>query len=321
MQRLLSVALAVFVGACARPVPTCTDGLRNGLEADVDCGGPNCSPCAVGRACELPEDCASQVCRQHACAEASGAKCARNTDCPDGACLDGSCAPLCPTPLRACSGTCVDPKFDPKHCGACGQACLAHERCEAGACEVRCPPGTLACGSAPGLLCVDAQRDVLHCGNCTTVCAPGQTCTLGKCVSGCAPFQASCFGQCVSTLTDPLHCGGCGLPCDVGELCANGVCGTACTPPVVGCDGGVCVDVRFDPLNCGACGNACPPAPNAQRLCLDSVCTRTACNPGFDDCNGLPFDGCEAELAVDPLHCGACGRGCFSGPCQNGNCP
>ena len=125
-------------------------------------------------------------------------------DCPGGGCLAGLCVPLCPTPLMECGGTCVDPRFDPKHCGACGHLCQPNERCEAGACEARCPPGTLACGAA----CVDAQRDALHCGNCTTVCRPGQSGTLGKCQSVCAPFQVSCAGQCVSTMTGPLHGGG-----------------------------------------------------------------------------------------------------------------
>jgi hypothetical protein len=28
--------------------PTCTDQVKNGEETGVDCGGPNCQPCAVG---------------------------------------------------------------------------------------------------------------------------------------------------------------------------------------------------------------------------------------------------------------------------------
>ncbi len=316
------LALALGVGACARPAPTCTDGVGNGLEADVDCGGPSCAPCGAGQSCALPDDCQSRICRLHVCAEDAGpVTCARSSDCPGGGCLDGVCVPLCAVPLVACSGACVDVRFDPSNCGACGQPCQPNERCASGTCAVQCPAGTLACGAGPGLLCVNAERDVLHCGNCTTVCAPGEACTLGKCKPACAPFQASCFGQCVSTATDVLHCGGCGLPCDPGEVCSNGTCAAACGLPVVGCDGGACVDVRFDPSNCGACGVPCPPVPNAQRLCLNGLCTRTACNAGFDDCNGLPFDGCEAELAVDPMHCGACGRGCFGGPCVNGSCP
>jgi hypothetical protein len=26
-------------------IPTCTDGMQNGGETAIDCGGPDCSPC------------------------------------------------------------------------------------------------------------------------------------------------------------------------------------------------------------------------------------------------------------------------------------
>lgn len=42
--------------------PTCDDGLYNGDEEDVDCGGPTCGPCADGQSCLWPSDCQSSVC-------------------------------------------------------------------------------------------------------------------------------------------------------------------------------------------------------------------------------------------------------------------
>lgn len=39
----------------------CEDGVRNGRETDVDCGG-NCQPCSVGAKCSYGTDCASQHC-------------------------------------------------------------------------------------------------------------------------------------------------------------------------------------------------------------------------------------------------------------------
>ena len=30
------------------PPPTCTDGIQNGNETGVDCGGPDCAPCSGG---------------------------------------------------------------------------------------------------------------------------------------------------------------------------------------------------------------------------------------------------------------------------------
>jgi hypothetical protein len=32
-------------GSCPGPCPSCTDGLQNGLETGIDCGGPACNPC------------------------------------------------------------------------------------------------------------------------------------------------------------------------------------------------------------------------------------------------------------------------------------
>lgn len=53
-------------GMCA--IPTCSDGARNGLETDIDCGGADCTPCPAGEDCALPKDCASKVCKKGTCA-------------------------------------------------------------------------------------------------------------------------------------------------------------------------------------------------------------------------------------------------------------
>jgi hypothetical protein len=36
------------------PAPTCRDGLRNGGESDVDCGGPDCARCGFTLHCQKP---------------------------------------------------------------------------------------------------------------------------------------------------------------------------------------------------------------------------------------------------------------------------
>src|SRR5690242_2058603 len=38
--------------------PTCTDGVKNGDETDVDCGGSCSNKCAVGKGCGTATDCA-----------------------------------------------------------------------------------------------------------------------------------------------------------------------------------------------------------------------------------------------------------------------
>ena len=40
---------------------TCSDGVRDAFESDVDCGGP-CAPCAKGLVCANKTDCASMSC-------------------------------------------------------------------------------------------------------------------------------------------------------------------------------------------------------------------------------------------------------------------
>lgn len=47
---------------------TCSDGKRNGLESDVDCGG-DCAPCEVGDRCSAWRDCWSGRCAEGECEE------------------------------------------------------------------------------------------------------------------------------------------------------------------------------------------------------------------------------------------------------------
>lgn len=45
-------------GVCSnQPIATCTDGIKNGAETDVDCGGPTCQKCSPGKSCLINQDC------------------------------------------------------------------------------------------------------------------------------------------------------------------------------------------------------------------------------------------------------------------------
>ena len=61
---------AVFFAACApsgargNEPPSCDDGVKNGDESDVDCGGSTCPRCVDGLACTGGDDCASKVCNK-----------------------------------------------------------------------------------------------------------------------------------------------------------------------------------------------------------------------------------------------------------------
>jgi hypothetical protein len=49
----------------------CSDGVKDGAETDVDCGGGGCAPCAVAKGCGGDSDCISQTCRSNICVAAA----------------------------------------------------------------------------------------------------------------------------------------------------------------------------------------------------------------------------------------------------------
>jgi hypothetical protein len=68
---------------------TCSDGMRNGTETAVDCGGGACPACVDGRACLMSRDCRSGLCVGNVCVE-----CVAATTCPgmDTECRARTCA-------------------------------------------------------------------------------------------------------------------------------------------------------------------------------------------------------------------------------------
>ncbi|CAF1521710.1 unnamed protein product [Adineta ricciae] len=101
--------------------PTCCDGITNGNETDVDCGGNNCSKCIDGKVCTNDADCLGHTCAAGKCwatctdgiqnqDETSidcggscpnckeGATCKINEDCADGCstviCINSICTRL-----------------------------------------------------------------------------------------------------------------------------------------------------------------------------------------------------------------------------------
>jgi hypothetical protein len=69
-------------GTCAASL--CSDGVKNGAETAVDCGGDvACPGCAVGKACSFYGDCAGGVCEGGTC-RASGDVVLLHFDGPDG---------------------------------------------------------------------------------------------------------------------------------------------------------------------------------------------------------------------------------------------
>jgi hypothetical protein len=88
---------------------------------------------------------------------------------------------------------------------------------------------------------------------------------------------------------------------------------TGCAADEKKCNG-VCVK-KSDPLH-GCGGASCAPcslvnATEAQ-CSAEGVCIVKTCAPGRADCNGLPGDGCEADLSA-PATCGSCTVACGGG--------
>ncbi|MBX3224746.1 MAG: hypothetical protein KF795_29790 [Labilithrix sp.] len=73
--------------ACA--APACDDGVKNGAEGDVDCGGTCSARCALAQSCHVGADCASTHCSGGSCVE-----CTEGAHCRSGICEANACAPM-----------------------------------------------------------------------------------------------------------------------------------------------------------------------------------------------------------------------------------
>ena len=72
---------------------TCSDGIKDGSETDVDCGGPVCKPCANGQMCGVATDCQSGVCNAGKCLAASCSDGIQDEDETDVDCGGPLCGP------------------------------------------------------------------------------------------------------------------------------------------------------------------------------------------------------------------------------------
>jgi hypothetical protein len=81
-------------GSCM--IPTCSDGIKNGLEAGVDCGKLWCPRCPVGGGCETGADCLSGVCWSGICQAPTCTDGVKNRDEAGVDCGGAACAAACP---------------------------------------------------------------------------------------------------------------------------------------------------------------------------------------------------------------------------------
>ena len=304
----LGVGLLLGAAACSSPAQTaaagratCDNGVVDGPESDVDCGG-TCDLCATGLVCRV------------------------GTDCFSGACEGGFCladAPTCtdqrkngPETGVDCGGTCPG-------CAA-GQPCNALTDCRSGVCTDHLCDESATCSDAA----LSPGESDLDCGGPCTACATGLKCRVpGDCLS------ATCiFGICRDpSCTDAVLNGGesdtdCGGPCD------DCVDGERCAVPddcaSVQCSGAVCVSCEDEIRNgaesdrdCG--GSHCPDCSDGAACGQSEDCTSGRCADGrCSSCTDGAKNG--AETGVD------CGGGCVAcldgiacgvgGDCASGRC-
>lgn len=245
-----------------------------------------------------------------------------------------------------CDGA-VDEDFDldtdVEHCGACEDPCDlpgAVEACVGGECRIdRCLAGLDDCNDDPSDGCEsDVTEDPDNCGACGEVCSlPGAVagCVASACVlEACLPGRDDCDGDpdngCERDVSaDVASCGACDLACDLPgvrtHVCVEGACGVgACRANFGDCDGdpdnGCEADLRSDADACGSCGATCE-IDHASATCVRRSCEIGDCDPGFDDCDGMPSTGCETAIGSDRDNCGGCGVDCGYGvACAAGRC-
>jgi hypothetical protein len=342
---------------CATVAPTCSDGIQNSTETDVDCGGTNmahiCSPCADGKHCQVNRDCVSGVCTGGVCAVAtcsdgvrnggeSGVDCGGPTACPrcpigQGCvsamdCVNANCdfgSMTCAATTASCSDGILNGSETDVDCGGACPSCPNGAHCQL---DADCAGGSCSagiCATATTFSCTDGVKDGdetdIDCGGSCPGCAFGGRCFVSTdCFSGvCDPMRRRCLGSCTDGVLDgretDVDCGfnACGVTCADGKqcvinndcasnLCTGGICQTT------SCTDGIRSGTETD-VDCG--GNVCRACQAGQRCraptdCFNGQCpfqgTCTAANTGCS-IDGL-FDGDETDLDCGGS-CPACAIG------------
>lgn len=324
--RRLLVAAGLLAFACTFPdyefpevIDTCKNGIADGDETQIDCGG-SCEPCAV---------------------------CSDDTPCPESqTCVDGICH-------SQCEGSTCDPTCDDKilngdesaiDCGgSCPKKCVTGQPCNS---ATDCVDGVCLDDECQEAACDDKVQNGTEpwpdCGvDCPYKCANGRPCNVdGDCKSAICADDVCAPEQCVNNEQDggetDEDCGGTDCPpCNIGDTCVVAtdckemVCGEdlTCSAPTCGdgakngdetgedCGGpttcercpegascnedGDCIDKRCkdgtcSPPACGDgllngdesdvdCGGSCEPCPPGKRCKVDDDCATEICDSTTDD--------------------------------------
>jgi hypothetical protein len=235
---------------------SCADGVKNGDETDVDCGGGCGATCQPGDICLDTGDCALGTCEANVCVYDPCADGLKNGDETDvdcgGSCAQGANAHKC-GPDEGCA---VDADCVGSDCN--GATCLpncADQAQNNGETGVDC--------GGPCPMCVVGNA-----------CAGAADCAGGPCVDGVC-CDSPCLGTCKACSAAKKGSG------------MNGVCGDVApgSDPDNECAGA---------LSCGLgqcqIANGQPCAQNAEcqsGFCADDVCCNTACGGACQACSAV----------------------------------
>ncbi len=262
---------------------SCTDGVKNGAETDVDCGGGSCPACATGQSCFLTTDCATGGCSGGICQPS----CTSGAQCPSGVCLEGFCrVPNCADGARNSDETGIDCGGSSPYCVRCpaGQGCASGADCASGVCSG---------GVCQAPSCTDGIRNGdesdVDCGGSCPGCGLAKSCSVNAdCASGVCGQNVRCTcGNRQFTFTVTSNSGG---PFDSAEWPG----GTASQSSSPGCD----VTIRR-------------PSGNIDLVCTLAPPFSVESFSGFSQCfgaGGEDGDGCE-PVSCPPLGVGSCCSG------------
>ncbi len=271
---------------------TCADGVQNGSETDIDCGGADCADCADGLKCDTAGDCQSHVCTGMVCATATcsdnivngdetdvdcggatcspcapGLACTQNDDCIGGSCSGAICLPTCTDGVTNANET--DKDCGGPLCNPCmvGQTCSVATDCSGGFCPN---------GKCENPTCMDTAKNGsetdVDCGG--GVCAP---CGEGKV---CKQNSDCASNDCVGGLCFGAVCGD-------GKLSGTEGCDDNNTLAGDGCSGTCTVEMGF---TCTGMPSVCAP------ICGDG---QKLGNEACDDGNTTTGDCCNSTCAVE----------------------
>lgn len=268
-------------GSTGTPVSvpaTCKDGLRNGNEVDVDCGGGNCPTCGTGSECSFSKDCSSLVCIESVCVAASCDDDTMNGDETDVDC-GGSCSSCAPGKIckgvadcnsRVCSRTCLAPTCTDKvkngteadvdcggTCASCsvGKSCAQGKDCLSHLCvDATCTKPSCDDGVQNG-----TETDV-DCGGTCSGCVNERNCSSHADCRELFCVENQCaHPTCNDTLQNGTEtdtdcggsCAGCSATrrCKVNNDCAKGYCYFGrCPTATVEVEAGRVFEVGVGPL-------------------------------------------------------------------------